>query len=81
MGGQTITDPGQVDTIVAEMTGLPSEKFLRSTASVRHQELEGLDKDEGALRDRLQQLRKLAPTVEPVGQVLDHQPHPHISCR
>ena len=55
MGGQTITDPGQVDTIIAEMTGLPSEKFLRSTASVRHQELEGLDKDEGALRDRLQQ--------------------------
>ncbi len=55
MGGQTFTDPGQVDTIIAEMTGLPSEKFLRSTASVRHQELEGLDKDEGALRDRLQQ--------------------------
>ncbi len=42
--GQTITDPGQVDTIVAEMTGLPSEKFLRSTASVRHQELEDLDR-------------------------------------
>ena len=55
MGGQTMTDPGQVDTVVAEMTGLPSEKFLRSTASVRHQELEDLDKDEGALRDRLQQ--------------------------
>ncbi len=55
MGGQTMTDPGQVDTVVAEMTGLPSEKFLRSTASVRHQELDDLDRDEGALRDRLQQ--------------------------
>ena len=55
MGGQTITDPGQVDIALAEMTGLPSEKFLRSTASVRHQELADLDKDEGALRDRLQQ--------------------------
>ncbi len=55
LDGQLITDPGQVDTVVAEMTGLPSEKFLRSTASVRHQELEELDRDEGALRDRLQQ--------------------------
>ena len=50
-----MTDIGQVDTVVAEMTGLPSEKFLRSTASVRHQELDDLDRDEGALRDRLQQ--------------------------
>jgi DNA repair exonuclease SbcCD ATPase subunit len=55
LDGQLITDPGQVDTVMAEMTGLPSEKFLRSTASVRHQELDGLDRDEGALRDRLQQ--------------------------
>jgi DNA repair exonuclease SbcCD ATPase subunit len=55
LDGQVLTDPGQVDTVMAEMTGLPSEKFLRSTASVRHQELDGLDRDEGALRDRLQQ--------------------------
>ncbi len=55
MDGQVLTDPGQVDVAITEMTGLPSEKFLRSTASIHHYELEGLDKDEGALRDRLQQ--------------------------
>ena len=55
LDGQVMTDIGQVDTVVAELTGLPSEKFLRSTASVRHQELDDLDRDEGALRDRLQQ--------------------------
>jgi len=53
--GQVYADPGEVDTVIAEMTGLPSEKFLRSTASIRHQELDGLDRDEAALRDRLQQ--------------------------
>ncbi len=53
--GQVFDDPGQVDLVVTEITGLASEKFLRSTASVRHQELVDLDKDEAALRDRLQQ--------------------------
>ena len=54
-GGQTRTDPAAVEQQVAAMTGLPSEKFLRSTASVHHQELTGLTQDESTLRDRLQQ--------------------------
>jgi DNA repair exonuclease SbcCD ATPase subunit len=52
--GQVLTDPAAVDQRLAELTGVPSEKFFRSTASVRHQELTGLATDEGALRDRLQ---------------------------
>src|SRR5262245_31794431 len=55
LGGQTENDPGRVDATIAEITGLASDKFLRSTASIRHQELDDLDRDEGALRDRLQQ--------------------------
>ena len=52
--GQELNDPAAVDRRLSELTGLPSEKFFRSTASVHHHELEDLDKDEGALRDRLQ---------------------------
>ncbi|MEO5939862.1 MAG: AAA family ATPase, partial [Candidatus Limnocylindrales bacterium] len=50
----TITDPTLADQALAELTGIPSEAFFRSTASVRHQELADLDRDEAALRDRLQ---------------------------
>ena len=39
---------------MAELTGIPTEGFFRSTASVRHHELSDLSRDEGALRDRLQ---------------------------
>lgn len=53
-GDETIDDPAAVDRRLAELTGLPSEKFFRSTASVHHYELENLDRDEAALRDRLQ---------------------------
>ncbi len=53
--GDVVTDPAAVDQRIALLTGLPSEKFFRSTASIRHQELAGLDRDEGALRDRLHQ--------------------------
>lgn len=53
--GDVETDPAAVDQRMAELTGLPSEKFFRSTASIRHQELADLDRDEGALRDRLHQ--------------------------
>ena len=53
-GGETITDPTRADQVMAELTGIPNEAFFRSTASIRHQEMEDLDKDEGALRDRLQ---------------------------
>lgn len=52
--GQTITDPTLADQALAELTGIPSEAFFRSTASVRHHELADLDRDEAALRDRLQ---------------------------
>jgi DNA repair exonuclease SbcCD ATPase subunit len=52
--GQSITDPALADQVMAELTGIPSEAFFRSTASVRHHELDGLARDEAALRDRLQ---------------------------
>ncbi len=50
--GRSLRDPDEVRAMVADLTGLASEEFLRSTASVRHGELEDLDQD--ALRDRLQ---------------------------
>lgn len=53
-GGETITDPARADEVLADLTGIPSEAFFRSTASVRHHELDGLARDEAALRDRLQ---------------------------
>jgi uncharacterized protein YhaN len=52
--GQTVTDPAQADQVMAELTGIPTEAFFRSTASVRHHELSDLARDESALRDRLQ---------------------------
>ena len=52
--GQTLTDPAAADELLAELSGIPSEPFFRSTASVRHHELDGLARDEAALRDRLQ---------------------------
>jgi DNA repair exonuclease SbcCD ATPase subunit len=54
LDGETITDPARADEVVADLTGIPSEAFFRSTASVRHHELDGLARDEAALRDRLQ---------------------------
>jgi DNA repair exonuclease SbcCD ATPase subunit len=51
---QTTTDPARADEQIAELTGVPSEAFFRSTASVRHHEVADLARDEGALRDRLQ---------------------------
>ena len=54
LDGETITDPARADEVVAELTGVPTEAFFRSTASVRHHELDGLARDEAALRDRLQ---------------------------
>jgi DNA repair exonuclease SbcCD ATPase subunit len=53
-GGETFTDPSRAEEIIANLTGIPTEAFFRSTASIRHEELEQLDRDEGALRDRLQ---------------------------
>jgi DNA repair exonuclease SbcCD ATPase subunit len=53
-GQAPITDPALADQVMAELTGIPTEPFFRSTASVRHHELSDLARDEGALRDRLQ---------------------------
>ncbi len=52
--GQAISDPTQADQVLAELTGIPTEGFFRSTASVHHFELSDLSGDDGALRDRLQ---------------------------
>ncbi|HEX7431486.1 MAG TPA: AAA family ATPase [Candidatus Limnocylindrales bacterium] len=52
--GQMYTDPAKAEQVIADLTGIPSEQFFRSTASIRHEELDDLDRDEGALRDRLQ---------------------------
>jgi DNA repair exonuclease SbcCD ATPase subunit len=52
--GQSITDPTLADQVLAELTGIPTEAFFRSTASVRHHEVSDLARDEAALRDRLQ---------------------------
>lgn len=54
LGDEVITDPAAADERLAELCGIPTEAFFRSTASVRHHELAGLQRDEAALRDRLQ---------------------------
>ena len=40
--GEVTTDPTEADLRIAELTGIPTEPFFRSTASVRHHELEHL---------------------------------------
>lgn len=54
VNGEITTDPTEVEEQLARLTGIPTEPFFRSTASVRHHELEQLDRDEASLRDRLQ---------------------------
>jgi len=54
LDGQVITDPALADERLAALSGVPTEGFFHSTASVRHHELAGLQRDEAALRDRLQ---------------------------
>ncbi len=54
LNGKVITDPALADERLAELTGIPTEPFFRSTASVRHHEVADLARDESALRDRLQ---------------------------
>jgi DNA repair exonuclease SbcCD ATPase subunit len=53
-GDHTVTDPAKAEQVLADLLGIPTEAFFRSTASIRHEELDELDRDEGALRDRLQ---------------------------
>ena len=52
--GQSIDDPTLADQVIAELTGIPTEGFFRATASIRHQELDDVTRDEASLRDRLQ---------------------------
>ncbi len=54
LDGEVISDPALADERLATLTGIPSEAFFRSTASVRHHEVADLARDEAALRDRLQ---------------------------
>ncbi len=54
LDGTVITDPAKAEEELATLSGVPTEGFFRSTASIRHHELAGLQRDEGALRDRLQ---------------------------
>ncbi len=54
LDGELVTDPTLADERLAELTGIPTEPFFRSTASVRHHEVADLARDESALRDRLQ---------------------------
>jgi recombinational DNA repair ATPase RecF len=54
LDGQLVSDPVLAEQALAEVTGIPTEAFFRSTASVRHHEVADLDRDEATLRDRLQ---------------------------
>jgi DNA repair exonuclease SbcCD ATPase subunit len=54
LDGETVTDPTRAEELIADITGIPSEGFFRSTASIHHHEMAVLDSDEAALRDRLQ---------------------------
>jgi DNA repair exonuclease SbcCD ATPase subunit len=54
LNGDSTTDPSRADELLADISGIPTEAFFRSTASVRHHEVEDLARDEAALRDRLQ---------------------------
>jgi uncharacterized protein YhaN len=54
LDGDVVLDPARVDELLAGLTGIPTEPFFRSTASIRHHEVADLDRDEANLRDRLQ---------------------------
>ncbi len=51
--GTVVTDPVAVDAQLADLTGVPTAAFFRSTALVARGELEDLDRDEATLRERL----------------------------
>jgi len=53
VGGEIQTDPAAVEAGLAELTGVPTVSFFRTTAYVGHGELEDLDRDEATLRERL----------------------------
>lgn len=51
--GTSTSDPATVDSELAEITGVPSRAFFRTTALVGRGELEALDATEATLRERL----------------------------
>ncbi len=51
--GVTTNDVAQVDALLADLTGVPTPAFFRSTAFVGQGELDDLDRDEATLRERL----------------------------
>lgn len=53
LDGETTTDPARVDVLLAELTGIPTPAFFRSTALVGHGELQDLDRDDATVRERL----------------------------
>ena len=55
VNGDVQNDPAAVDHLMVDLTGLPTERFFRATASVGHKEMTDLDQDKETLRDRLQQ--------------------------
>jgi uncharacterized protein YhaN len=54
IGDEAFSDPTAIQQTVAELTGIPTDRFFRSTASVGHAELQGIRADEPLLADRLQ---------------------------
>ena len=73
--GQAVTDPTLADQVLAELTGIPTEAFFRSTASVRHHELGDLDRDEApcAIASRRP---SAAPTAGRVARKRSSRGHP-----
>jgi DNA repair exonuclease SbcCD ATPase subunit len=53
LDGEAIEASARAEEALAALTGVPTEGFLRSSASVRQTELAGLQRDEAALRERL----------------------------
>jgi DNA repair exonuclease SbcCD ATPase subunit len=53
IGGEVVAAPDAVDARLAELLGIPSLAFYRSSAAVRHEELAHLDRDEAVFRERL----------------------------
>ncbi|MFN8630635.1 MAG: AAA family ATPase [Chloroflexota bacterium] len=65
LDGQAVTDTASAEEMIASLSGVPTEGFLRSTASVRQTELAGLQQGEAALRDRLTASMSGADTPAP----------------
>lgn len=51
--GATVADPATIAATLADLTGVPTAAFFRSSAMIGHGELEDLDRDDATLRERL----------------------------